>query len=76
MPISAAIPPILVVSSTGDWPAPHEGAVHLTEQLGDAVLLTRDGPGHTSYGRNPCIDQHVDHYLLALELPSEGTVCA
>ena len=76
MPTSAAIPPILVVSSTGDWPAPYEGAVHLAELLGDAVLLTRDGPGHTSYGRNLCIDQHVDHYLLALELPSEGTVCA
>jgi pimeloyl-ACP methyl ester carboxylesterase len=72
---TSAIPPILIVSSTGDWPAPYEGAVHLADLLGDAVLLTREGPGHASYGANDCVIQHVDRYLRTLQPPNDGTTC-
>jgi pimeloyl-ACP methyl ester carboxylesterase len=69
-------PPILVVGSTGDPATPFAWAEAVTTQIAGSVLLTRDGEGHTSYGRNLCIGQAVDAYLLGLELPSPGTVCA
>lgn len=64
MPGSVAVPPILVISSTGDVATPLAGAQHLVEALGNAVLLIRDGPGHTSYLQNPCIDSYVERYLV------------
>jgi hypothetical protein len=69
------VPPILVVGSTGDPATPFEWAEAVVTQITGSVLLTRDGEGHTSYGRNLCIGQAVDAYLLELELPSPGTVC-
>ena len=70
------MPPVLVVTSTGDWATPMIGAQHLTELLGDAVLLTRAGNGHTSYGRNECIDGYIIGFWRDLRLPEHGTVCA
>lgn len=75
VPSSPDIPPILVVSSTGDPVTPPIGARHLVEILGDAVLLTRDGPGHTSYGQTRCTDQTIDRYLIGLKLPPPDTIC-
>ncbi|MGY1690818.1 alpha/beta hydrolase [Geodermatophilus sp. SYSU D01105] len=68
--------PVLVVQSTNDPATPYEGAVAMTEQLGNAVLLTMDGDGHGVYGGNSaCIDSATDSYLVAGTLPAEDTVC-
>ncbi|MGY1590727.1 alpha/beta hydrolase [Geodermatophilus sp. SYSU D00708] len=68
--------PVLVVQGTNDPATPYEGAVALTEQLGNAVLLTMDGDGHGVYGGNSsCIDSATDSYLVAGTLPAEDTVC-
>jgi pimeloyl-ACP methyl ester carboxylesterase len=68
--------PVLVVNSTNDPATPYDGAVALTQQLGNAVLLTMDGDGHGAYGGNSaCIDSATDSYLVAGTLPAAGTVC-
>ncbi|MFW3172157.1 alpha/beta hydrolase [Geodermatophilus sp. CPCC 206100] len=69
-------PPVLVVGTTHDPATPYSGAVALTEQLGNARLITMDGDGHTAYGGNSaCIDSATDSYLVTGTLPPEGTVC-
>lgn len=67
---------ILVVGATQDPATPYAWSEALTEQLGAARLLTRDGLGHVSYtSGNGCIVESVDAYLLEGALPEEDTVC-
>ena len=74
--VGASAPAPLVIGTTYDPATPYEGAVALTEQLGNARLLTMEGDGHTAYGGNSaCIDQATEAYLVDLTLPPEGTVC-
>jgi pimeloyl-ACP methyl ester carboxylesterase len=70
--------PVLVVGTTYDPATPYDGAVAMTDQLGNASLLTLDGDGHTAaYGGNGvCIDDAVTAYFTDLTLPADGTVCA
>lgn len=74
----AAADPILVIGITGDHATPYQYAQVLTDELGDATLLTLDGQGHgASYsGRSSCIDTAVTGYLLEGAMPAKGTVCA
>lgn len=74
----AGAPPVLVVGGELDSQTPLPWAEAMTESLPGAVLLTRTGVGHTSYGgraNGACIDDAVDAYLTTGELPAEGTVC-
>jgi len=72
---SEDVPPVVVVGSTGDFATPLVGVEHAAELLGDAVLITRDGDGHTSYGRNTCVTTYVNAFWRDLRLPPEGLVC-
>jgi len=54
---------------------PYVQAVRLAHQLPSSALLTRDGPGHTSYWLSRCVANAVDSYLLDLKLPAPGTHC-
>jgi pimeloyl-ACP methyl ester carboxylesterase len=67
---------ILVVGNVHDPATPYQGAKNLTRTLGNAVLLTWDGEGHTSYlqGRD-CVVAAVDAYLLDGSVPPAGTTC-
>jgi hypothetical protein len=68
--------PILIVGTTHDPATPYPWARALAGQLASAVLLTREGDGHTGYGRgNHCVDGDVDGYLLDGRLPKDGTRC-
>ena len=67
---------ILVVGGTEDPATPYAWSLAMTEQLGRATLLTREGKGHVSYSSgNGCIVEAVDAYLLEGTVPEEGTVC-
>lgn len=68
---------ILVIGITGDHATPFQYAGELTEELGNATLLTLDGQGHAaSYSeRSSCIDEATTRYLLSGKLPEKGTVC-
>ncbi|MFE4977376.1 alpha/beta hydrolase, partial [Kitasatospora sp. NPDC056651] len=72
---SAAATPIVVVGSTGDPATPYAWAEKLTAELGNAVLLTRDGEGHTGYGASKCIRASVDAFLLDGTVPAAGVHC-
>ena len=68
--------PALVIGTTHDPATPYPWAQALTNQLGDARLLTHEGWGHTAYtSGSPCVTGAVDDYFLDGELPAEGTTC-
>jgi pimeloyl-ACP methyl ester carboxylesterase len=68
-------PPIVVVGSTGDPITPYSWARSLSSELGNGVLLTRVGDGHTAYAASSCIRDAVDRYLITLTTPPPGTRC-
>ncbi|WP_408897728.1 alpha/beta hydrolase [Nocardioides sp. R1-1] len=69
-------PPIVVLGTTRDPATPYEEAVAMAEQLDSAVLVSRDGDGHTAYNKkNACIDDAVHAYLLDGTVPQDGLTC-
>jgi pimeloyl-ACP methyl ester carboxylesterase len=67
--------PVLVVNNLFDAATPYETAVTMTEQLGNARLLTVAGYGHVAYGSSQCARDAIDRYLVDGALPPEGSVC-
>ncbi len=68
--------PILVVGTTRDPATPMKWAEALADQLESAVLLRRDGDGHTAYNAgNECIDTAIESYLLDGDVPDNPTDC-
>lgn len=69
-------PPVVVVGTTGDPTTPYHWAKAVAKHLRNSMLLTRDGAGHTAFGRrNVCTDRSVSRYLVDLVLPKAGTSC-
>ncbi|MBJ7399940.1 alpha/beta hydrolase [Mycolicibacterium sp.] len=69
------LPPVLVVSTTGDPATPYQAGVDLAEQLGGA-LLTFNGTQHTVvFQSNACVDDYAAAYLIDLKLPPPGATC-
>ena len=68
---------ILVIGTTHDPATPYQWAERLTEDLGNARLLTYDGDRHGAINdANPCIVLATAVYLADPDvLPPEGTVC-
>ncbi|KAI5918989.1 TAP-like protein-domain-containing protein [Camillea tinctor] len=66
--------PILMVNSIYDPSTSYTWALGLHSEIGNAVLLTRNGFGHTSYLSSPQTAQIENAYLLNLTLPAVGTV--
>jgi len=67
---------MLVIGTLHDPATPYQGAVELSAALGNGVLLTWEGEGHTAYLRSPCVDEIVDDYLVDLKVPEPGKRCA
>ncbi|WP_256923403.1 alpha/beta hydrolase [Streptomyces sp. 13-12-16] len=72
----AGTPTALVVAGRLDPVTPHHWAENMTRTLDSAVLLTREGVGHGSYGTNTCVNSAVDAALIHGTHPADGTVCA
>lgn len=68
-------PPILVVGNRGDPATPYRQAVEVASMLHDGRLVSYDGEGHTSYGRDACVDDAVEHYLVGLVAPVTDPDC-
>ena len=69
------LPPVLVISTTGDPATPYQSGVNLAAQLHGA-LLTFDGTQHTvAFEGNSCVDNVVVQYLVDLTVPAPGTKC-
>lgn len=71
----AGAPPALVVGGRLDPVTPHHWAESVSKTLDSAVLLTREGVGHGSYGTVSCVNAAVDAALVDGTLPTDGTVC-
>ena len=68
--------PIVVLGTTRDPATPYEWAKALADELGTAVLVSRQGDGHTAYtSGNKCIKNLVDDYLVDGKVPKDGTIC-
>jgi pimeloyl-ACP methyl ester carboxylesterase len=72
---STVAKPILVVGGQRDTRTPIEWSQGLATNLGNAVLVVRDGDGHTSYPRSSCIRQTVNAYLQSSVIPANGQTC-
>ena len=47
------------------------------KQLDNAVLITRDGDGHTGYRRgSACVDTAVEAYLVSGTVPKHNLSCS
>jgi pimeloyl-ACP methyl ester carboxylesterase len=77
VPDPAAVPPVVVVSTTGDPATPYAAGVELAGALGGR-LVTVEGDQHTAYLSGiPCLDGPVTDYLVdPSRLPPDGLRCA
>ena len=68
--------PLLVVGTSRDPATPLAWAEGLVDQLDNAVLVKRDGDGHTGYkSGNDCVDKAVEAYLVAGTVPEDTVSC-
>jgi pimeloyl-ACP methyl ester carboxylesterase len=73
---AAGAAPIVVIGTTRDPATPYQEAVALAQQLDSAVLVSRDGDGHTGYASgNQCVDSAVEDYLVDGTVPQDGLEC-
>ncbi|MFF4833003.1 alpha/beta hydrolase [Streptomyces sp. NPDC001315] len=72
------LPPTLILAAERDAAAPYAGAVELNRRLAGSVLVTeRDAGTHgVAGGPNPCVNGHLDAYLLEGRLPARRATCA
>ena len=70
------VPPVVIVSSTGDPATPYENGAKIQEVIDGSVLVTWEGNDHTAYRHlSDCIDEPVTTYLIDLEPPEDGLRC-
>ncbi|WP_089910130.1 alpha/beta hydrolase [Lentzea albida] len=75
-PKADGIPPLLVISTTGDPATPYEAGVNLAKAL-NSRLLTFEGVQHTVFLQGDrCVDDAGVKYLIDQTLPADGTRCA
>lgn len=69
--------PILVIGTRHDPSTGYAGARRTARRLDNAVLLTHDGYGHISFtDPSACIERARTAYIVGLDTPRRGTVCA
>lgn len=72
--IQSSVPPMLMVNALYDPETSYTWAVALKEQIPNAVLLTRNGDGHTSYALGGAAQQVIDAFLVDGKMPAQNTV--
>lgn len=76
LPNVKGLPPVLVISTTGDPATPYQAGVNLARALGGA-LLTLEATQHTAFLQgNACIDDAGARYLTDQQIPPDGTRCS
>jgi pimeloyl-ACP methyl ester carboxylesterase len=69
------LPPVLVVSTTGDPATPYQAGVELARQL-RGKLVSFEGNQHTVVLQGvECVDDAVSDYLIRLALPKRAILC-
>jgi pimeloyl-ACP methyl ester carboxylesterase len=68
--------PILIIGNKYDPRTKYANSVLASHRLGNAVLLTLQGYGHTSdVDASTCLDDAVTNYLVTTTTPPVGTIC-
>lgn len=68
--------PLLLIGTRADPATPYVNARRVASLLGNAVLLTQDGYGHTSQADpSRCVQRATSAYLTGLVTPRVGAVC-
>ncbi|MBP2320598.1 pimeloyl-ACP methyl ester carboxylesterase [Kibdelosporangium banguiense] len=76
VPQIQGLPPVLVVSTTGDPATPYQAGVNLAKALGGG-LLTYEATQHTAFLQgNRCVDDAGSAYLVDLTVPPAGLRCS
>ncbi|WP_328968036.1 alpha/beta hydrolase [Streptomyces sp. NBC_00239] len=72
------LPHTLVVAAERDGATPYAGALELQRRLHGSALVTevRAGAHGVAGGQNPCVDRHVERYLLTGRIPGWRVACA
>ncbi len=69
------VPPLLVVSTTGDPATPYQAGVNLAKAL-NSRLLTYEATQHTAFLQgDACVDDVGARYLVDLALPAADLTC-
>ncbi|MEU4209296.1 alpha/beta hydrolase [Streptomyces sp. NPDC026206] len=74
----SGLPPTLLLAAERDAATPYKGAVELQRRLARSVLVTERGAGTHGIGGGPnaCVNNYLESYLLAGELPSRRAYCS
>lgn len=70
-----ALPPVLVVATTGDPVTPAEGARRTAQSLPSGTLVSWEGQAHGALLHSPCIVDLVTRFLTDASIPRQGTLC-
>ncbi|MGW3956321.1 alpha/beta hydrolase [Streptomyces sp. NPDC004752] len=72
------LPPTLILAGERDAATPYGGALEMNRRLAGSVLVTeRDAGTHgIAGGPNPCVNAHLEAYLLDGRVPGRHTTCA
>jgi pimeloyl-ACP methyl ester carboxylesterase len=74
-PKDRALPPVLVVATTGDPVTPAEGARRTAQSLPSATLVSWQAQAHGALPRSPCIVDLVTRFLMDASIPRQGILC-
>ncbi|MEJ8277336.1 alpha/beta hydrolase [Pseudonocardia spirodelae] len=69
------LPPVVVVSVTGDPATPYQAGVDLASQLGGSLIKVNGNQHTASLQGDPCTDKLAVDYLVNLTLPPQGAEC-
>jgi pimeloyl-ACP methyl ester carboxylesterase len=70
------LPPVVVISTTGDPATPYQNGVRVAKQIPTGHLITNVGEGHTVFAEGKaCIDDAVTDYLVDVKAPPAGLTC-
>ncbi|MFB7493604.1 alpha/beta hydrolase [Streptomyces sp. NPDC056161] len=72
------LPPTLILAGERDAATPYGGALEMNRRLAGSVLVTeRDAGTHgIAGGSNPCVNAHLEAYLLEGRVPGRRAACA
>jgi pimeloyl-ACP methyl ester carboxylesterase len=71
------LPPTLILAAERDAATPYDGALEMNRRLAGSVLVTeRDTGTHgVAGGPNPCVNAHLEAYLLDGRVPGRHAAC-
>ncbi|ALE71961.1 hydrolase [Pseudonocardia sp. EC080625-04] len=75
LPQIEGLPPVVVVSTTGDPATPYQAGVNLARQLGGSLITVNGNQHGASLQGDPCVDRLAADYLITLTPPPQNTVC-